>query len=167
MSPSPNWKLVIHGDNTQWPESDKKIALHSGIYRGPKYGLEAETSVAAADLLLVIMDFEEESRRRVTTSFPSKFLDYCTYGKPIIIWAPEYASISQFCKQNQLGLLVNDPSPQALCEAVEHLISDPPKIQHLCQQSLQWASEDFNADHIHARCMEMINSTINTFYNSK
>jgi UDP-N-acetylglucosamine:LPS N-acetylglucosamine transferase len=163
LDPTPKWKLRLHGENAKWPEADRILAQESGIYQGPKYGEEAEAAVAAADLLLVVMDFEEESRRRVTTSFPSKLLDICQHGKPIIIWAPPYASAAEFSKENQFGLLVTNPDPQALCQAVDRLISNPEKIAHLSQQATQWASGEFNADHIHSVCITHIHKTINTY----
>ena len=46
--------------------------------------------LASADALLSVMSFEKEHELFMRTSFTTKFLDYVAFGKPVILWGPEY-----------------------------------------------------------------------------
>ena len=48
--------------------------------------------MAGADALLVVMSFEKEHELFMRTSFTTKFLDYVAFGKPVILWGPEYCT---------------------------------------------------------------------------
>ena len=38
------------------------------------------------------MSFEKEHELFMRTSFTTKFLDYVAFGKPVILWGPEYCT---------------------------------------------------------------------------
>ena len=38
------------------------------------------------------MSFEKEHELFMRTSFTTKFLDYVSFGKPVILWGPEYCT---------------------------------------------------------------------------
>src|SRR5262249_60634845 len=67
-------------------------ALAKGIYLGFMPAEGAAKVLATADALLVVMSFERKYELFTRTSFTTKFLDYVAFGKPVILWGPEYCT---------------------------------------------------------------------------
>ena len=76
------------------------------------------------DAYLVAMLFEENERRRSETCFPTKFLDYCSLGRPVIIWGPEYSAVVKWAKKNHAALCVTESDPKAVIAAIQKLAGD-------------------------------------------
>jgi glycosyltransferase involved in cell wall biosynthesis len=76
------------------------------------------------DAYLVAMLFEEKDRRRSETCFPTKYLDYCSLGRPIIIWGPDYSAVVKWAKKNNAALCVTESDPKAVVDAIQKLASD-------------------------------------------
>ena len=144
------WDLAIFGDARDWPAASTQRATDSGILRGKRTGDAASAELAAADLLIVAMDFERPSRRRVRTSFPSKLLDYCAHGKPVVAWAPDYSSLAGFAQRMQFPVCVADPSPAALLGAIGRLLGDPAGLAQQAETARELAATVFDPDRIHA-----------------
>ena len=83
-------KIVVVGPNADWPKELLDRARARGTYIGFKPPEEAAEALASADALLVVMSFEKEHEVFMRTSFTTKFLDYVAFGKPVILWGPEY-----------------------------------------------------------------------------
>lgn len=77
-----------------------------------------------ADCLLVTGSFDPQQRTAVTTLFPSKLADYSATGLPLITWAPEYASITRFVRENAgVAELVTEAEPTATAAAMDRIAS--------------------------------------------
>ena len=83
-------EIIVVGPNADWPKPLLERALAKGIYLGFMPPEEAAEVLASADALLVVMSFEKEHELFMRTSFTTKFLDYVAFGKPVILWGPEY-----------------------------------------------------------------------------
>jgi len=59
--------------------------------------------VQQSEVLLLPYSFSEKTKIMVETSFPSKFMDAVCARKPIICFAPAYASISRHLNENGAG----------------------------------------------------------------
>src|SRR5690606_15154980 len=53
----------------------------------------------AADILLVLLNFETANVKHFSTHFPSKLVEYCCKGKLIGIWGPSYSTGIQWAKE--------------------------------------------------------------------
>jgi hypothetical protein len=84
--------LEIVGPNADWPKNVLERARVPGTYLGFKPLEEASAVLASADALLSVMSFEKEDELFMRTSFTTKFLDYVAFGKPVILWGPEYCT---------------------------------------------------------------------------
>jgi glycosyltransferase involved in cell wall biosynthesis len=117
-------ELVIAGPDADWSPDVIESAKNRNIYRGFVQPEEAAVILADADALLVVMSFDEDQELFMRTSFTTKFLDYVAFGKPVILWGPDYCSPMRVIAENGGALPVNSEEPQALIEALDHLRSD-------------------------------------------
>jgi hypothetical protein len=58
----------------------------------------------AADDRLAVMSFEPEQEVMVRTSFTTKLLDYCRFGKPVILWGPDYCASIRVAKKKNAAI---------------------------------------------------------------
>ncbi len=97
-----------------------------------------------ADLLFLPLSFKSKWSFTVQTSAPGKLAEYTGSGRPILIHAPPYADISILGKERQLGVVVENPNPQEIAEAILSIITDEHYAARLGQQSLMAAHTYYN-----------------------
>src|SRR5262249_126792 len=78
--------------HASWSRSFESFAQSAGVFKGELPFDQLRTHAEQADLLLLPMGFGSECAQIERTSFKTKFLDYLTFQKPIVIWGPEYCS---------------------------------------------------------------------------
>jgi Glycosyl transferase 4-like domain/Glycosyl transferases group 1 len=150
------WELAIFGETKDWSVQAVEQASTAGLYRGRRYGQEAINELASADIFLVVMDFEAETRRRVRTSFPSKLLEYCAYGRPVVIWAPEYSSVARFVARNEFALLHTVNDPISLIQQIGLLARDESWMVNLANRAAHVGKTIFCPDAIHNQLVSEI-----------
>ena len=124
MSGRENFELRIIGPNADWPAETLAAAKRNGTYLGFMPPEQAAQEIADADALLVVMSFEKEHELFMRTSFTTKFLDYASFGKPIILWGPGYCTPSQLARREQAAAVVDSPKAAAVVTALESLSKD-------------------------------------------
>jgi hypothetical protein len=82
------------------------------------------------------------------TSFPSKIPEYCQFGKPIIIWGPDYSSAVHWGRKHQSALVVTSPVAQDLVKAIKELATQPEEQIRLGNKALEMAQGTFNPEKI-------------------
>lgn len=145
---SQDLQLTIVGPNSDWPAEILSNATNFGICLGMKLPEEAAKFLAEADALVVVMSFEREHELFMRTSFNTKFADYTAFGKPIIIWAPEYAAPMALAQRSNATLVVNSPEPEAFMTAVRKLAADPDQIERLSEGSRALREEVLDPDRL-------------------
>jgi hypothetical protein len=100
------------------------------------------------DVLLLTMSFEETDRRRARTSFPSKLLEYCQTGLPILIWGPDYCSAGRWARQTDAAQLVKENAPLEVAAALRRLRDEPERLKTLAERSTMAALQEFDASRI-------------------
>lgn len=123
-------QLVLYGP-CDWEESQKRAACADGSYQGFKPNQELVQKLHKADFLLVVMSFDLNVRFFVETSFTTKFFDYIAYGKPIIIWGPEYCTVVKFAFEHKCAFVIADPSVEIFCKKIEEFIIDRTEQERL------------------------------------
>jgi hypothetical protein len=95
------------------------------VTAAPIVGAEALSEEIAASLLAFLpYSFDEKLRTMVTTSFPSKAMEYLAYARSILVYAPGYSNSAQFFVRG--GLPTIAATPQALEQAIrDHLEAAP------------------------------------------
>ena len=143
---SEDFQLTIVGPNSDWSAEALSNAEKTRICLGSKPPEVAAEFLSQADVLLVVMSFEQEHELFMRTSFNTKFADYTAFGKPIIFWAPDYAAPMALARRVDATLVVNSPEPQALIAAVRKLAADPNQIQKLSEGSRALREEVLNPE---------------------
>jgi glycosyltransferase involved in cell wall biosynthesis len=148
MEATDDLEIIVVGPNADWPEEILRRARAKGIYLGFKPPEEAAQVLAGADALLVVMSFESEHRLFMETSFTTKFLDYVAYGKPTILWAPEYCTPVHVARREGGAAVVNDPEPEKIISTCREISSDPALRERLSQQARHLHQGLFNPDRL-------------------
>lgn len=156
-------RLEVRGANPNWPAEFREAMRERGLWKDflPRNELNAWLSEAGA--FLIPMVFEAQSRRRMETSFPSKLIEFAQWGKPLIVWGPEYCSAIKWARQGNRALCITDPNPEALRTAVENLSGSSEEQQRLAIAARQAGQTEFNPNTIQVQFMEILKQTVERF----
>jgi glycosyltransferase involved in cell wall biosynthesis len=80
--------------------------------------------LAGARILFLPFSFAQNMRHVVETSIPAKLAEYLASGTPILVHAPSYSSASRYCREKNLALVVDQPDPALLAQAILRLATD-------------------------------------------
>ena len=150
LETSTTWELVIYGSPPDWPEEELARAKASGLYRGllPFEQLRAE--LWTADACLSVMSFDPALDVMMRTSFTTKVLDYCSAGRPVIMWGPDFCSPVRLTKQHGAALTVEKPDPDGIMESLRRLETEQGLPEALALGARDLAAKDLSHDRIHA-----------------
>ncbi|NJK33741.1 MAG: glycosyltransferase family 4 protein [Oscillatoriales cyanobacterium SM2_2_1] len=136
-------------------ESSLELRLFGGqpewetpFYRGFVTRSQLEDELSQADALLVVVSFDLRRRVWAETSFPSKLVEYCCFGRPIILWTPEYSAAAVWAKTHGAAMVVSQAEPEAVLEAIARLKGDPQQQQEFGQKARHMAETLFHPDRI-------------------
>jgi hypothetical protein len=141
-------EIIVVGPDADWPAETLQRAKAKGIYLGFKPPEEAASVLAGADALLVVMSFEPEHRRFMETSFTTKFLDYSAYGKPILLWGPEYCTPVRVARRGGGASVVDVPDANAVLAACRQIATEAPVRESLTEQAKKLHTGLFNPDRL-------------------
>jgi len=153
-------EIVVVGPNADWPMKVLERAKANGIYVGFKSPEEAAGVMASADALLVVMSFETEHELFMRTSFTTKFLDYVAFGKPVILWGPEYCTPVRVARKHGGAAVVNENDPDAIISACRQIAGDPAWRQQLSQQARQLHHTLFSPERLQGIFVDEIEKVI-------
>jgi hypothetical protein len=85
-----------------------------------------ETLREHADILLHCSSFEAASRDVVATLFPSKLVDYSATALPVFVFAPEYSSAADLCREYPDAFaFTSSPEPAQIADRLLELAQNP------------------------------------------
>ena len=143
-------EIVVVGPNADWPQHFLKRAKANGIYLGFKTPDEAAGVIASADALLVVMSFEIDHELFMRTSFTTKFLDYVAFGKPVILWGPDYCTPVRVARKNGGAVVVNEDDPEAIVSACRRMAEDAQWRKQLSHEATRLHQTLFNPERLQA-----------------
>jgi glycosyltransferase involved in cell wall biosynthesis len=141
-------EIIVIGPGADWPKQTLERAGASGSYLGFKPPPEAAEALASADALLVVMSFEKEHELFMRTSFTTKFLDYVAFGKPVILWGPEYCTPVRVARKHGGTAVVSSSDAGAVVSLCRQIATDPALNEKLSNQALQLHQTLFNPDRL-------------------
>lgn len=141
-------EIVVVGPNADWPPQILERAKANGIYLGFKAPEEAAGVMASADALLVVMSFESEHELFMRTSFTTKFLDYVVFGKPVVLWGPDYCTPVRVARKHGGAVVVNQNDPDAIISGCRQLAADAAHREQLSQEASRLHQTLFNPDRL-------------------
>jgi len=141
-------EIIVVGPNAEWPKQTLERATASGTYLGFKPPEEAAEVLASADALLVVMSFEKEHELFMRTSFTTKFLDYVAFGKPVILWGPDYCTPVRVARKHGGAAVVPTSDADALVSLCRQIAADSALTEKLSNEALQLHQTLFNPDRL-------------------
>jgi glycosyltransferase involved in cell wall biosynthesis len=141
-------EIIVVGPNADWPKQTLEHARASGSYLGFKPPEEAAELLASADALLVVMSFEKEHQLFMRTSFTTKFLDYVAFGKPVILWGPEYCTPVRVARNHGGAAVVSSSDSNAVVALSRQIAADSALSEKLSNEALQLHQTLFNPDRL-------------------
>ena len=96
------------------------------------------------------MSFEKEHELFMRTSFTTKFLDYVAFGKPVILWGPEYCAPVRVAREHGGAAVVTTDDPGAVVSLCRQIAADTALNEKLSKQALHLHQTLFNPDRLQA-----------------
>lgn len=141
-------EILVVGPDADWPMEILERAKANGIYLGFKSPEEAAGVMAGADALLVVMSFEMKHELFMRTSFTTKFLDYVAFGKPVILWGPDYCTPVRVARKYGGAVVVDRNRAEEIVSVCRQLAADPAQCEQLSQGAKQLQQTLFNPDRL-------------------
>jgi hypothetical protein len=144
-----HWELVIYGAKPDWPADELSKAEANGLYRGFLPFEQLKSEIATADACLAVMSFDTKLEVMMRTSFTTKVLDYCSGGKPIIVWGPDFCSPVRLCQKKGAALTVDSPDSRKVLDCLQRLSNETGLSDELANAALALAANELSHDVIH------------------
>ena len=141
-------EIIVVGPDADWPADLLKRAKANGTYLGFKSPEDAAAVMAGADALLVMMSFESEHELFMRTSFTTKFLDYVAFGKPVILWGPDYCTPVRVAREHGGAMVVNKSDAEAIISACRQIARDEADRERLSRDARHLHEILFNPDRL-------------------
>jgi glycosyltransferase involved in cell wall biosynthesis len=154
-------EIIVVGPNADWPKHLLERARATGTYLGFKPPEEAAEVLASANALLVVMSFDLEHELFMRTSFRTKFLDYVAFGKPVILWGPEYCTPIRVARRHGGAAVVSSSDADAVMALSRQMAADSALSEKLSNEALQLHQTLFNPDRLQDIFVQKITELIN------
>jgi glycosyltransferase involved in cell wall biosynthesis len=154
-------EIIVVGPNADWPKQLLERAWATGAYLGFKPPEEAAEVLASADALLVVMSFDKEDELFMRTSFRTKFLDYVAFGKPVILWGPEYCTPVHVARKHGGAVVVSTSDADAIVSVCRQIAADSELRKKLSSEALQLHQTLFNPDRLQEIFVQKITELVN------
>jgi glycosyltransferase involved in cell wall biosynthesis len=142
----------IFGSNAHasWSREFESAARAAGVYTGQVPFDRLKTHAQEADLLLLPMGFGDECAQTERTSFKTKFLDYLTFQKPIVIWGPEYCSAVRVAREFDAAECYTSPDAAGCVATLQNVARNSDRQKALVANARRMYQSRFEPSRIHA-----------------
>ena len=107
------------------------------------------------------MSFEKEHELFMRTSFTTKFLDYVAFGKPVILWGPEYCTPVRVARKHGGAAVVSSSDADAVVALCRQIAADSALSRKLSNEALQLHQTLFNPDRLQDVFVQKITELVN------
>lgn len=150
----------FYGSNPSWSREFDARARAQKIYRGHLPFQQLQNEMKGADALILPMGFDEDCALTERTSFKTKFLDYLSYQKPILVWGPEYCSAVRVAREFDSAEICAQPDAAAFLQNILSVARNPQRQAALAKHAGRMYQDRFYPDKIHAGLVCKIQQTI-------
>src|SRR5437773_8947311 len=154
-------EIIVVGPKADWPKPLLERARANGTYLGFKPPEEAAEVLASADALLSVMSFDREHELFMRTSFTTKFLDYVSFGKPVILWGPEFCTPVRVAREHGGAAVVFAADATAVDCLCRKIARDTELNEKLSKQALQLHQTLFSPDRLQDVFIQKLTELIN------
>jgi glycosyltransferase involved in cell wall biosynthesis len=95
--------------------------------------------LAAADLLVLPLDFEGQSLKFARFSMPTKAVEYMASGTPTLVYAPAEHSVSRYAISEGWALVVGRRNSKELADGLRLLAESAENREHLARKAIKAA----------------------------
>lgn len=159
----PQVEFRIFGSMASWSSEFDNWAKDSGVYGGQVSFDRLSEEAGKADLLLLPMGFDPSVEIVERTSFKTKFLDYLSFRRPILVWGPDYCSAVRVAREFDSAECVTDSDPAACAAAIKDLADQPDRRKRLIGNAMSMYEDRFHPDKIHAGLMGKITELVDNW----
>jgi glycosyltransferase involved in cell wall biosynthesis len=142
-------RFEIFGSNANWSANFDDAARATGVYKGQVSFDQLNAHAQEADLLLLPMGFGDECAQTERTSFKTKFLDYLTFQKPIVIWGPEYCSAVRVAREFDAAECCTCPDAAGCVATLQRVARSPERQKQLVANARRMYQDRFEPGRIH------------------
>src|SRR6266550_2815047 len=145
-------RFEIFGNHVHasWSREFDSFARTAGVYKGQVVFDQLKAYAQQADLLLLPMGFGDECAQTERTSFKTKFLDYLTFQKPIVVWGPEYCSAVRFAREFDAAECYTSPDPAGCIATFQDVAHSSERQKQLVANARRMYQSRFEPSRIHA-----------------
>src|SRR6266702_3883242 len=161
METTNDFEIIVVGPNADWPVELLQRAKGNGVYLGFKSPEQAADVMAGADALLVVMSFEKEHELFMRTSFTTKFLDYVAFGKPVILWGPQYCTPVRVAGSHGGAAVISTSDPAAVVSLSRQIAADSALSMKLSNGALQLHQTLFNPNRLQDLFVQKMTELVN------
>jgi len=143
-------RFEIFGSNASWSREFDIAARADGVYKEQVSFDRLRMYAQEADLLLLPMGFGDECAQIERTSFKTKFLDYLTFQKPIVIWGPEYCSAVRAAREFDAAECYTSPDAAGCIATLRNVAHNAERQKQLVTNAHRMYHSRFEPSQIHA-----------------
>jgi len=108
------------------------------------------------------MGFGNECAQIERTSFKTKFLDYLTFQKPIVVWGPDYCSAVRVAHEFDAAQCYTSPDAAGCIATLENVAHSSARQKQLVANARRMYQSRFEPSRIHAvllrECEKLVRS---------
>lgn len=108
-----------------------------------------------ADILFLPLAFNSPYPEIIRTSAPTKLGEYLISERPILAHVPKGSFISWYLREHQCGIVVDEPNPDLLAQAIRQLATDHNLRQQLARNASQ-QGKAFSVDKSRSDFLEIL-----------
>lgn len=153
-------RFQLFGSNASWTDRFDQKVKEKNIFHGQVPFSQLQQEMQQVDGLLLLMGFGSACARIEQTSFKTKFLDYLSFQKPILLWGPDYCSAVRIAQEFDSAEICTSASAHDFLSAIRRVKSDKVRRQQLVKNANIMYKERFHPDKIHQRLVTHMNALI-------
>lgn len=162
INATPDIEYNIFGFNPSWSSSFDKKMKSKGFYKGSVNFEQLKQEMHKCDALILLMGFGDSCAMVEKTSFKTKFLDYLTFQRPIILWGPDYCSAAIAATEFDSAEICTDNNAESIATTIYNLRDAPARQTQLVCNGQTMYNERFNPDNLHQLLVKSISKTVKT-----
>jgi hypothetical protein len=112
-----------------------------------------------------VLPFSTEQQRNPAYSrhsFPSRLADYCAYGLPVFAIADHSSLVSEFIRENGIGIASGSADPASVAEALGAFLSDPVALEQQSIRARAVAERQFDISKVRPSFLRDVRAVANT-----
>lgn len=137
------------GSNVSWDTDFDRKVKSKGIFYGQVPFDQLKQEMQKVDALLLLMGFDKSCAQIEQTSFKTKFLDYLSFQKPILLWGPDYCSAVRIAREFDSAEICTSSDANDFLATIQRVQASSERQQQLVQNARSMYEERFHPDKIH------------------